>query len=315
MNIKKCLMMFAFIFSLIACTQKSVATVEMITPTPDASTTPYAGGTQTAQAVSSSTALPLPVATQMVTAKPPDFSPVLFGKKYDKTVFLLLGGVSRGAWLKPEVSALRFADEATYSLHTLTQEYKYFFWGKAPESSPTCASFFISTDADPDEVGMVAVLDGWDITKRDVTELSAKNQFYQQVVIDWLTAEGVTDSQLGDLQIFRVDVDGDGADEIFISATHLDGSQHTTKTGDYSIVLMRKVVGNDAVTIPLVADIYFSKELELTFPRTYSLTNFIDLNQDGVLEIVVGFEKWEGFGAAVYQIDNQNVIEALRAEC
>ncbi len=247
-------------------------------------------------------------------AKPTDFSPVLFGKKYDKTVFLLLGGVGRGVWFTPDVSALRFADEATYSLHTLTQKNKYFFQGKAPESSPTHNSFFIGTDADLDEIGMVAVLDGWDITKREVTELPAKNQFYQQVVIDWLTAEGVSSPKIGSLQIFRVDLEGDGADDVFISATHLDGSQHTTKTGDYSVILMRKVVGNDAVTIPLVADIYSSRELEITFPRTYSLSNFIDLNQDGVLEVVVDIQKWEGFGAIVYELDDQNVTEALRAE-
>jgi hypothetical protein len=78
---------------------------------------------------------------------------------------------------------------------------------------------------------------------------------------------------------------------------------------------MRKVAGNDAMTIPLVADFYISKELEITYPRTYFLANFIDLNQDGILEVVVGIQKWEGFGAVVFQIDGQNVTEALRAEC
>jgi hypothetical protein len=162
---------------------------------------------------------------------------------------------------------------------------------------------------------MVATLDGWGVTKGAVTELSADGQFYQQTVLDWLTAEGVTEPQLGTLQVFRVDVEGDGTDEIFISATPLDESQHTTRAGDYSIVLMRKVAGNDAMTIPLVADFYISKELEITYPRTYFLANFIDLNQDGILEVVVGIQKWEGFGAVVYQIDDQNVTEALRAEC
>lgn len=315
--------MFAVIFSLIACSQNSnIPTDAAVTPT----FTPWVAGTETALAnptpfveeIASLTPLPTfppPSTTQEVMEKPIDFSPVLFGKKYDKTVFLLLGGAGRGVWYTPDVSALRFAGEATYSLHTLTRANKYFFKGLALKSSPTCNSFFIGTDADIDGIGMVAVLDGWDITKRDVTELPAKNQFYQQVVIDWLIAEGVPSPEIGSLQIFRVDLEGDGADEIFISATRLDGSQHTTKAGDYSVVLMRKVVGNDAVTIPLVADIYSSQGLEINFPRTYSLANFIDLNHDGVLEIVVGIEKWEGFGASVYQIDGQNVIEALRAEC
>jgi hypothetical protein len=53
----------------------------------------------------------------------------------------------------------------------------------------------------------------------------------------------------------------------------------------------------------------------MTYPRTYSLANFIDLNQDGVLEVVVGFEKWEGFGAMVYQVNAQELTQALQAGC
>jgi hypothetical protein len=81
------------------------------------------------------------------------------------------------------------------------------------------------------------------------------------------------------------------------------------------MILMRKVVGNDAVTLPIVADVYHSRELEMTFPRTYSLANFIDLNQDGVLEVVVDIRGWEMFGAIVFQIDGDDVIQTLRAEC
>jgi len=76
---------------------------------------------------------------------------------------------------------------------------------------------------------------------------------------------------------------------------------------------MRKVVGNDAVTIPIVGDVYHSQEPEITYPLTYSLANFIDLNQDGNLEVVVDIRKWEKFGAIIYQIDGQDVIQSLGA--
>jgi len=260
------------------------------------------------------TLTPLSTFTPAVMEKPTDFSPVLYGGKSGQTsIFLLLGGVSRDVWLAPDVSVARFAGEATYSLHTLVQENKYFVRGKAPEFFPISQSYSIRTDADINEVGMVGVVDSWNITKRVVTELSADGQFYQQAVIDWLTAEGVTAPQLDVLHVFRVDIEGDGVDEIFISANHLDESQHTTKAGDYSVVLMRKVVGNDAVTIPIVGDVYHSQEPEITYPLTYSLANFIDLNQDGALEVIVDTRNWEDFGAIIYQIDGQDVIQALGA--
>ena len=248
----------------------------------------------------------------IIMEKPTDFSPVVYGGKfYQKPFFLLLGGVSKEKWLAPDESVARFSGEASYSLHTLLQENKYFFWGTSPEFFPTSQSYSIHTDADINEVGLVGVLEDWTIAKRAVTELSADGQFYQQAVLDWLTTERVSVPQLDVLHVFLVDIEGDGVYEIFISASHLDESQHTTKAGDYSVVLMRKVIGNDAVTIPIVGDVYRSQELEITYPTTYSLINFIDLNQDGVLEVIVDTQKWENVGARIYQINGQDVTQAL----
>jgi len=329
MKAKKFLLIFVLSFGLTACMQNPGASMDVaVTPTfhPQVTEAEMVLETPTSpvdvmqidMADTSQTALPVlpsPEVTQAVLEKPTDFSPVLYGGNlYGTTFFLLLGGVGTEAWLTPDESFARFSGEVTYSLHSMTQEYKYFLWGKVPEFSPAYNIYTISTDAGLDEAGFVGVVDGWNITKREVTELSGDIQLYWQAVLDWLAAEGVDDPQLGTLQIFRSDIGGDGSDEVFISATHLDESQHTTKAGDYSIVLMRKIVGNDVVTIPLVADIYSSQELEITFPRTYSLANFIDLNQDGILEVVVDIQKWEGFGAIVYELDDQKVTEALRAE-
>lgn len=98
-------------------------------------------------------------------------------------------------------------------------------------------------------------------------------------------------------------------DEIFLSATRLDNSQHTTRAGDYSVVLMRRVVGNEAVIHLITGDLYTSPGADISFPRTYSLANFIDLDRDGNLELVVDIQGWEEFGALVYQINGQDLIE------
>ena len=341
-RVKTSLTVFCLLSTLIACSGQSTVTISIETPTAVApvvasatptpwvegteaalgSPTPWVAGTQTALAALTTEAqnqqtLPaLPPPTQVVIEKPTDFSPVLYGGKlYDSTFFLLLGGVNRETWLAPDTSVARFSGEVTYSLHSLTQKAKYFVWGKTPEFSPPCKGYFVGTDASLDEAGFVGVVDGWEIMKRPVAELSDDEGFYRQTVIDWLKNEGVSTPQVDSVYVYRVDIEGDGVDEVFISAAHLDESQHTTKAGDYSIVLMRQVLGNEAVTKPVVGDIYRSRELEITYPRTYSLTNFIDLNQDGRLEAVVEIRKWEGFGARVFQIDGEDVIQTLSAEC
>jgi hypothetical protein len=329
-RVKTSLTIFGFLFTLIACSQTPVISISLETPTPAvsatpvaaetesalASPTPWLGGTETAMAFLTAESQSQSEPTQVVIEKPADFTPVLYGGKvYQTTFFLLLGGVSRDVWLAPEISVARFSGEVTYSLHSLTQESKYFLWGKTPEFSPTCKTYSVGTEAFLDESGFVAVVDGWTITKRPLTELADEEEFYRQTVTDWLQAEGVQDPQIDAIQVYRVDIEGDGTDEVFISAAHLDDSGHTTRAGDYSIVLMRQVIGDDAVTKLVVGDLYHSREAEITFPRTYSLANFIDLNQDGILEVVVDIQKWEGFGARVFQIDGEDVIQTLSAEC
>jgi hypothetical protein len=115
-----------------------------------------------------------------------------------------------------------------------------------------------------------------------------------------------------------VDLEGDGVDEVLLSASYFkEKFAFLTETGAYSVVLLRKVVGNDTVTIPLVKDYYVSTnpEFEVSYPKTYTLADAVDLNGDGTLEVVVDVRRYEGGGAIVYRVDGQNVREVLRALC
>lgn len=258
-----------------------------------------------------SVSLPAPTVPAVM---PPDFSPILYGKKYDANMFfIVLGAVQGNTWLAPKQAVAQFGGEWDYDVHTFAQR-SFPVRGYNPTLSPPSRSYFIGTDTNFDEFGMVGVLHAWPVRQGNVQELSPDIDEYKQVVADWLKSEGVSAAQPGVVHIFRVDLEADGVDEIFISATLLDESQHYTRAGDHSLILMRKVVGNEAVTLPIVSAIYHSQDAEITYPATYSLGNFIDLNRDGILEVVVELERWEGFGAIVFQVDGQEVVERLRQE-
>ena len=299
--------------SLFACSQRPVFTVEVFkSPTP--SPRPVASAVPTITLTAP--AILMSISSPTTPGMPSDFSPILYGKKYDaNTFFLLLGGIQGELWLSPDLAAAQFVHipSSGYDVFTLAQT-KYQVDGYAPFFSHPSQDYTVRTDVTLDEPGMVAVARNWPTLQRPVHELAPDHEIYRQAVLDWLTAEGVMAPQLGSLRVFRVDIEGDGVDEIFISATHLDESQHTTKSGDYSIILMRKVTGNDTITQTIVGDIYRSQGLEITYPRTYTPAKFIDLNRDGRLEVVVDIQRWEGMGALVYQIDGQSVIESLRVE-
>jgi hypothetical protein len=281
------------------------ANVDNPTPTPGTPLPVPQLPNSTSISVSALTFTPAPEAV------PPDFSPILYGRKYDANTFLtLLGGVQGGTWLTVDQAASNFGGGAEYDVYTLAKE-DFQVYGNAPEFSPTQHQYFISTDIAQGPFGMVGVVHGWPVRQGDVQELSFQNNMYEDIVLDWLKTEGGIQTQLDSLHIYRVDLEADGVDEIFISATHLDSSQHTTRAGDYSILLMRKVVGNQAVTLPIVADVYRSEKQESTFPNAYSFANFIDLNQDGVLEVVIDIQHWETDQAAVYQVNGQEIIKVF----
>jgi hypothetical protein len=116
------------------------------------------------------------------------------------------------------------------------------------------------------------------------------------------------------MQVYRIDLEGDGTDEIFISDTRVE-SAHTVATGDHSVIVMRKVSGNGAVTIPILVDLYAAVGYGNPFPCSYSIANFIDLNQDGVLEVMAAYDRWEAFGASIYQVQGETVQQVLGATC
>jgi hypothetical protein len=135
---------------------------------------------------------------------------------------------------------------------------------------------------------------------------------------DWLQSQGNPPAEIHITRILQADLEGDGVDEILISASNFqDPSGHMAETGDYSIVLMRKVTGNDVLTIPLVKDYYVTSlpEAEMSYPLTYALAGALDLNQDGSLEVIVDVSRWEGGGVIVYRVDGQIVREVLRTIC
>lgn len=289
------------------CTGGPVFSVEVFTtPTTFAMATESSTATP-GQVVPAST---LPAFTPAPAALPADFSPILYGQKYDaNTFFLLLGGVQAGKWLTPEQAASLIRGTTEYDIHTSSLD-MFQVLGYAPESTPIRpGQYTVGSDSTRADFGMLGVAHGWPVRKGQAQELSPENETYRQLVLDWLQEAGVDDPQLDSLHIFRVDLEGDGADEIFISASHLDDSQHTTRRGDYSTILMRKVAGNEAMTVPLIADIYHSREAEITYPRTYRLSNFIDLDQDGNLEVVVDYHQWEEDGAIIFTIQGQQVSQ------
>jgi len=128
---------------------------------------------------------------------PSDFSPILYGRRYDANMFFsLLGGVQGGKWLTADQAASNMSGGWDYDVHTFAGE-SFQVYGSAARFSPPYRGFYVSTDVTVNEYGMVGVAHGWNIRQDVVEELLPENETYRQVVFDWLKTEGIKDPEAG----------------------------------------------------------------------------------------------------------------------
>ena len=264
-----------------------------------------------------STFTPVPTLPPMTTFTPvtlPEgtFSPVFYGRGS----FLLVGGVKTDqGWLSGVHAAQYVSNEMAYEFFSPSGFFQV--PGSDLAYSPDCRNYYMNSSATLPEP-MVGVADGWLAANRDVKSLSTDDPTYIQAVTEWFQSQGNSLSEIHITRILQVDIEGDGVDEVLLSASYFrDPPGHMAETGDYSIVLMRKVAGNSVATVPLVEDYYVTSlpEAELVYPLTYSLAGALDLNRDGTLEVILDVSRWEGGGAIVFRVDGQNVREVLRTIC
>ena len=258
-----------------------------------------------------------PTPTPVITEPPPSlgFSPLLYRGPGGDASSLLLGGVQDEDWVSAAVTAAIFRGGEAYDFYSQAG-LAGTGTGGSPSLELVCSSYFVSTDLASADNGLLGVFSGWPVLRRPQQDLPLDDMMSLRAVADWLADHGMSSPMVRITRVLHVDVDGDGFDEALISAAlFADPTGHMTQAGDYSVVLMRKAVGEEVMTIPLVGEYYDSAEPVLTFPFTYSLEHALDLNGDGILEVVVGVRGWEESGAQVYEIDDLDVTQVLAAQC
>lgn len=145
-------------------------------------------------------------------------------------------------------------------------------------------------------------------------------QVYINAVAEELKRMGLANPKVKIAQVIRIDLEGDGAAEVLISATNYvaqyEGLQITPNAaaGDYSIVFMRKVVNGKVQTVPIEGEVY-TEDKEFVAPSQHSIAAVLDLNNDRVMDIVTHGFYYEGEWHSVYQVKGTQVEEVLACGC
>ena len=152
----------------------------------------------------------------------------------------------------------------------------------------------------------------WNPQPRQAQALPTQNANYQKIVQSYLAQNGLRNVTPNIVQLFRVDLEGDGVDEVVITAQNIlkpaqkgfswELDQPLNKDGiipggalkgNYSMVLVRKIVNGEVREIPLEQFVSLKNarpvdDEEWVVPPVHKIHQFADVDGDGTLEIIAG---------------------------
>jgi hypothetical protein len=239
------------------------------------------------------------------------------------------GGSENGKWIKPEKAAKSITKKTTYQVYGLTKQEGQITAGKPKSVDEPCPdTLMVSLSSKPKD-GVIGLAAPWNALPRKPVIADTTQSVYVEAVRDFLKARGVTDPKVRILRILRVDLDGDGEEEVLISATNYfteDKSNDTSgapfpkapiqapRPGSYSIVILRRLIGGNVQTKLVTGEVYVKAD-ESVAPNVYNLAAVLDLNGDGKLEVIVNSFYYEGGQTTIYRCEPDKIEEVLSVAC
>ncbi|MEM8533725.1 MAG: peptidoglycan-binding protein [Chloroflexota bacterium] len=233
----------------------------------------------------------------------------------------LLGGSSGDTWLDGSSTAALLEGNEEYRLYTLTEQ-QGIAVGSKPEAFdiiPCPATFAVDFTLVPRESSILALGGDWDALPRVPVEEGTDSEVYEQAVAEWLQDQGIAAPEVQITQVIRVDLEGDGTDEVLISATRLAELNGVApapliEAGDYSLVMLRKMVDGEVANI-FVAGESYSEAYEFAAPNEYRIGTILDTNGNGQMEFTIESQYYEGAATELYRMNGKQLESLLITGC
>jgi hypothetical protein len=228
----------------------------------------------------------------------------------------LLGGVENGKYLNAKTTFGKLSGKQSYSLFGNKGKTGELTATVQPPDVPCEEFYYAKTELEGQKGIAVGAKRGWNPVPRTPRAINLNDKTYLGIVSGILRAKGLPAAKAKIEQAFKVDLDGDGTEEVVLTASSYGGKiAPTARAGDYSFVLVRKIVAGKAKNI-MIAEEYVKKRIEFGAPSRFEISAIADLNGDGKMEIVQYGEYYEGSGAGAYEITDKAVeIKELETGC
>jgi hypothetical protein len=229
----------------------------------------------------------------------------------------LLGGSDGKKWMNAKTIAAALRGKETYRVYDVKRRLSNGI-GDKPESQGAPCPDTLFVDIKPKK-GAIAVGGMGSSLPRIPQTLSSASPVYRKLVADILRKHGIKPN-VQITQILRVDLEGDGSQEVLISATLHKGYgtpgsiSARSLANEYSILFLRKVVGGKVIT-QMLHEEYYTKDMTFNAPEIFNIAGVWDLNGDGTMEIVTFDRYYEGNGTTVYEMRNNRAVKVLDSGC
>lgn len=235
--------------------------------------------------------------------------PIIVGRGY------LLGGSQNGRWVGPITTAQRLRGGERYRVYTTSGLVGPATGTKPITDEPFCfTTSLVTLTPEPSTRNSFAFGGTANPFPRPVQVLSNNTPVYREAVAAILRANGIANPDVRLTRVVRVDLEGDGVTEVIVNATRNDPNDPTVQPGDYSLLVIRKVIAGKVVTIP-VRTAYFPNGSVPLDNVEHNLAGVGDLNGDGRMEIMSYSYYWEGDNSTVYSLNGQRLITILNGGC
>ena len=255
----------------------------------------------------------LAAAATALNANAAEFVPIV----WPETEYLI-GGRAGGKWLDSQQAARRLKGGEVFRLFSFSDEIGRARGGKPKSADEPCPNTQVVELSLKTDDAVVAIAAPWNPMPRTPRDAATTQPVYIQAVREFLTRKGLPRADVKITRIVRVDLDGDGEDEVLISATNYGGSDKTPSAnapdGSYSFVLLRRVVGGK-VNTQIVDGEFYAKGTQFGAPNAYRIVAVLDLDGNGKMEVLVRSDYYEGGAISVYAFDGPKPKSVLTVGC
>jgi hypothetical protein len=238
----------------------------------------------------------------------------------------LFGAISDGKWIKANETAKLIGDQTTYRVYGLAQALGEAKGAAAKPADVPCEETLVISLSPKPKKAVIAIAAPWNALPRKPQVTDPTQKVYLDAVRDFLKTKGIEQPKAKIDSILRVDLDGDGEEEVLISATNYSSKDgHVpmrSPAGSYSVVLLRRVVSGKVET-QMIAGEFHPKtypgkgpdDASFDAPNAYKVIAVLDLDGDGKMEIVVGSNYYEGEEITIFSCDPNNNQPLLSVGC